>query len=78
MQKMNSSAAVILLHDRPVWHEEEGGGEGGGGTLTALSPGISAAALPPSGHEIHSKTMFELELTARRPLVFLTGELLPV
>lgn len=75
MQKMNSSAAVILLHDRPVWHEEEGGG---GGTLTALSPGISAAALPPSGHEIHSKTMFELELTARRPLVFLTGELLPV
>lgn len=77
MQKMNPSAAVILLHDRPVWHEEEGGGEGGGGTLTALSPGISAAALPPSGHEIHSKTMFELELTARRPLVFLTGELLP-
>lgn len=75
MQKMNPSAAVILLHDRPVWHEEEGGG---GGTLTALSPGISAAALPPSGHEIHSKTMFELELTARRPLVFLTGELLPV
>lgn len=73
MQKMNPSAAVILLHDRPVWHEEEGGG----GTLTALSPGISAAALPPSGHEIHSKTMFELELTARRPLVFLTGELLP-
>lgn len=75
MQKMNPSAAVILLHDRPVWHEEEGRG---GGTLTALSPGISAAALPPSGHEIHSKTMFELELTARRPLVFLTGELLPV
>lgn len=62
MQKMNSSTAVILLYAGLCGTK--------GSTLTAFSPGISAGAL--SAREIHSKTMFELQLTGRCPLVFRT------
>ena len=76
MQKMNSSAAVILLHDRPVWHEEGLGGwvgfcGGGGGGESTLTPSSNPLAM-----KFIAKLC--LNLTGRRPLVFLTGELLPV